>query len=184
MNARFGETDFTLVEGDITHQDTDAIVNAANTRLMGGSGVDGAIHRAGGPVIMQECKAYIREHGSLPVGEAMMTTGGQLHARYVIHTVGPFWHGGEHGEPEKLASCYRNSLRLALDHGLKTVAFPSISTGVYRYPMDRAARIALGTIRDFCEEHSGLEEVRMVLFGEAALKVYEEALTAEKDRKG
>ena len=174
--AQFGGTRLTLVEGDITHQDTDAIVNAANTRLMGGSGVDGAIHRAGGPSIMQECKAYIREHGSLPVGEAMMTTGGNLHARYVIHTVGPFWQGGEHGEAEKLANAYRNSLQLALDNGLKTVAFPSISTGVYRYPTDQAAQVALGAIREFCETNPGLDEVRMVLFGGAALKVYEEAL--------
>lgn len=176
MTATFGNTLLTLVNGNIVLQDTDAIVNAANSSLMGGGGVDGAIHRAGGPQILEECRVHIRRIGKLGTGQAVITTGGNLHARYVIHTVGPYWHGGEDGEPEQLADAYRNSLALAVERGLKSVAFPSISTGVFRFPAELAARIALGTIKDVCESGPGLEEVRMVLFGEPALKVYEDAL--------
>jgi O-acetyl-ADP-ribose deacetylase (regulator of RNase III) len=179
MAVRFGETLFTLLSGNIVQQDTDAIVNAANSRLMGGSGVDGAIHRAGGPTILEDCRVIIRRIGKLRTGEAVITTGGNLHARHVIHTVGPVWQGGDKGEPELLANAYQNSLTVAVEHGLKTVAFPSISTGVFGYPMDRAAAVAISTIRQFCEGNVPLDEVRIVLFGDAVLKVYETALQAE-----
>src|SRR3990172_12505763 len=141
MEVRINKSKLELVEGDITRQDTEVIVNAANSRLAGGGGVDGAIHRAGGPQILAECKKI----GGCPTGEARITTGGRLQARWVIHTVGPVYRDGKHGEPELLASAYRNSLRLALEKGIKTLAFPSISTGAYGYPMADAARIALCT---------------------------------------
>jgi O-acetyl-ADP-ribose deacetylase (regulator of RNase III) len=161
-----------LVEGDITKQDTEAIVNAANTTLLGGGGVDGAIHRAGGPDILEEC----RKIGGCPTGEARITTGGRLKARWVIHTVGPVYRDGKHREPELLASAHRNSLRLASEKGIKTLAFPSISTGAYGYPMPEAARIALTTACDYLTAHPEITLVRFVLFGEAALRTYEDAL--------
>ena len=161
-----------LVEGDITHQPTDAIVNAANSGLRGGGGVDGAIHRAGGPAIMEEC----RKIGGCPTGQARITTGGQLPARYVIHAVGPVYRGGDRGEPELLASAYRNSLRVADEHGLKSISFPSLSTGVYGYPMDQAARIALKTVVDYLKGGTILEQVIFVLYGSSAFSAYEEAL--------
>ncbi|MGD9763619.1 MAG: O-acetyl-ADP-ribose deacetylase [Candidatus Binatia bacterium] len=160
-----------LVRGDITEQDTDAIVNAANTTLLGGGGVDGAIHRAGGPEIIAEC----RRLGGCATGEAKITSGGRLNARYVIHAVGPVYRDGRHGEAELLASAYRSSLALASQHGLRSVAFPSISTGAYRYPIAGAARIALGAVADYLNAHAEIELVRFVLFTEADLASYREA---------
>ncbi len=166
-----------LKQGDITKEKTDAIVNAANSGLMGGGGVDGAIHRAGGPAILEECKKIIARIGHLDTGKAVITTGGKLPARHVIHTVGPVWHGGNSGEPGLLASAYRESLKLAADNKLQTVAFPSISTGVYGYPVDRAARVALGAVIDFIKTRPGpLKEITFVLFNAEILRVYQEAL--------
>jgi O-acetyl-ADP-ribose deacetylase (regulator of RNase III) len=172
MEIKAGQSVLELVEGDITLQDTDAIVNAANTSLLGGGGVDGAIHRAGGPQILEEC----RRLGGCPTGEARITTGGNLKARYVIHTVGPVYRDGFHREPELLASCYRESLKLASAKGLESVAFPSISTGAYGYPLADAARIALKTVKEYLADHPEIERVRFVLFGKAAYDAYEAAL--------
>jgi O-acetyl-ADP-ribose deacetylase len=157
-----------VVEGDITTQDVDAIVNAANEALLGGGGVDGAIHRAAGPELLEAC----RRIGGCPPGEARITPGFGLKARHVIHTVGPIWRGGGAGEALTLASCYRSSLRLAAGHGLATIAFPSISTGAYGYPLDQAAAIAVATVREEAERHPGIEEVRFVTFGTSASTVY------------
>lgn len=161
-----------LTQGDITAVAVDAIVNAANSGLRGGGGVDGAIHRAGGPSIMEEC----RRIGGCPTGEARITGAGKLLARYVIHAVGPIWSGGNQGEEDLLASAYAYSLRLAAEHDIKTVAFPSISTGVYSFPIDRAARIALHTIRDHLMGETPVEEAVMVLFSARDLAAYEQAL--------
>lgn len=166
-----------LVQGDITEQDIDAIVNAANSTLMGDGGVDGAVHRKGGPKILEECK-HIRATewpDGLPTGKVVITSGGNLKARYVIHTVGPVWRGGNQGEPELLAEAYRNSLRLAVSKGLKTIAFPSISTGAYRYPIEKASRIALATIKEFLEKEDKLDKVVFVLFKKHDLEIYKEA---------
>src|SRR5512138_958641 len=153
----------TLLQGDITEQETDAIVNAANSSLLGGGGVDGAIHRAGGPKILEECKTIRAQHGPLPTGEAVLTSGGKLKARFVIHTVGPVWHGGRENEEQLLANAYHNSLRLAAEHGIRTIAFPSISTGAYGFPAERAAAIAFSTVRQFLIENPNtLNEVRFV----------------------
>ena len=140
----FGRGRIQLTRGDITRETTDAIVNAANSSLLGGGGVDGAIHRAGGPAILEDCKRIRAQRGELPAGEAVVTTAGRLPCRRVIHTVGPIWHGGTHGEPETLARCYRNSLALAAAEGLESVAFPSISTGAYGYPVEQARRPRCG----------------------------------------
>ena len=161
-----------LVRGDITLQATDAIANAANSGLRGGGGVDGAIHRAGGPSIMEHC----RKIGGCPTGQAAITPGGGLKARYVIHAVGPIWSGGGRGEDNLLASAYGESLRLASEHGLKTVAFPSISTGAYGFPVERAAGIALSTAIAYLQEHPEIELVRFVLFSDSDLRIYESAL--------
>jgi O-acetyl-ADP-ribose deacetylase (regulator of RNase III) len=164
-----------LVRGDITRQDTEAIVNAANTTLLGGGGVDGAIHRAGGPEILAEC----RRLGGCDTGDAKITGGGLLRARFVIHTVGPVYAGGKRGEADLLASAYRRSLEVATAHGIRSVAFPSISTGAYRFPIGAAARIALGTVARFLRARPGeLELVRFVLFSEADFAAYEAALRA------
>ncbi len=160
-----------LVQGDITHEETDGIVNAANSGLRGGGGVDGAIHRAGGPAILEEC----RKIGGCPTGQAVITTGGRLKARHVIHTVGPVYRDGQHGEPELLASAYRNSLALAREHGLKSVAFPSISTGIYGYPVSEAARIALGVVQECSKDPGFLELIRFVLFDEVTFRAYQAA---------
>lgn len=167
-----------LVQGDITTQTTDAIVNAANSSLLGGGGVDGAIHRAGGPQILEECKAIRARQGPCPAGEAVITSGGKLPARHVVHAVGPIWRGGSEGEPETLASAYRRSLEIAVAHGVRSIAFPSISTGAYRYPVRQAANVALETVKDFlARERRAPELVRFVLFDAETLRAYEEALT-------
>jgi O-acetyl-ADP-ribose deacetylase (regulator of RNase III) len=166
-----------LVQGDITDVDADAIVNAANQTLMGGGGVDGAIHKRGGPTILEECKRIKASEwpNGLPTGKAVITSGGNLRTKHVIHTVGPVWHGGSHGEPGLLADAYENSLKLAAFKKLKTVAFPSISTGAYRYPIEKASRTALTTVKQFLENESTLREITFVLFTEHDFKVYDEA---------
>ncbi len=176
MEQVIAGTRLSLKQGDITRQETDAIVNAANSGLMGGGGVDGAIHRAGGPAILDDCKKIVAERGRLPAGQAVITTGGKLKAKHVIHTVGPVWHGSERGEPEVLASAYRESLRTAVERGLKTVSFPSISTGVYGYPVDKAASVAMQTVADFLGQDETLEEVVFVLFDPGTYDGYQRAL--------
>ena len=168
-----GKTRLGLIQGDITKQATDAIVNAANSSLMGGGGVDGAIHRAGGPAILSECRQIVSRIGRLDTGKAVITTGGELKAKYVIHTVGPVWHGGSRGEAELLASAYRESLKLATEHKLKSISFPSISTGVYSYPVAEAARVALETVIAFLRgESTSLQEVFFVLYDSNTYLVY------------
>ena len=171
---KIGNATVRLIRGDITEMETDAIVNAANSSLMGGGGVDGAIHRKGGPKILEECKKIRATEWprGLPTGNAVITSAGNLKAKNVIHSVGPIWQGGNHGEPELLAVAYYNSLRLAVANGLKTVAFPSVSTGAYGYPIAEASRIALETVKDFLEMEDNLCEVIFVLFSEHDLKVY------------
>ncbi len=166
-----------LIQGDITKQATDAIVNAANSSLMGGGGVDGAIHRAGGSAILEECKQIVSRQGRLPTGKAVITTGGNLKARFVIHTVGPVWHGGKNGEPELLASAYRESLKVAAEKNLHSVSFPSISTGVYSYPVAKAALVALGAVASFLKEHvTSISEVVFVLFDTDTFQSYKSAI--------
>lgn len=165
----------TVVAGDITKQHVDAIVNAANSSLLGGGGVDGAIHRAAGPQLVQECRTL----GGCPTGEAKITGGYNLPARHVIHTVGPVWHGGERGEPDLLARCYRNSLALAVAHAVRTIAFPAISTGIYGYPLEAATRIAIAETRCFLDGDEMLEEVRFVCHGDAAYATYRGMLGEE-----
>src|SRR5436309_11538670 len=160
------------VRGDITEQAVDAIVNAANTTLLGGGGVDGAIHRAAGPELLDECRTL----GGCRTGEAKITKGYKLPAKWVIHTVGPVWRDGRHREEELLASCYRNSLALAEQNGARAIAFPSISTGAYGFPMERAARIAVTEIKRFLERNSSLEKVVLVSFGRSAFDIHREAL--------
>ena len=165
-----------IIKGDITTMTTDAIVNAANSSLMGGGGVDGAIHRAGGPAILEECKIVVSRQGRLPTGQAVITTGGKMKTKHVIHTVGPIWRGGDHGEPDLLASAYHESLKLAAENNLSSIAFPSISTGVYGYPVDKASRIAMNTVASFLEEPSSIKEVIFVLFNSEAYDAYASAL--------
>ncbi len=165
-----------LLRGDITREEVDAIVNAANSALMGGGGVDGAIHRAGGPQILEECKQIRAMQGQLPAGQAVITGGGNLKAQYVIHTVGPIWRDGSCNEEETLASAYRESLKLAAQYELKTVSFPSISTGAYGFPLSKAAPIAISTACEFFKEQSSVEEVRFVLFDAFAYNEFETAL--------
>jgi O-acetyl-ADP-ribose deacetylase len=160
-----------LILGDITNQNVDAIVNAANSSLMGGGGVDGAIHRSGGPTILEECKKIIAKHGSCPTGEAVITTAGNLPAKFVIHTVGPVWSGGKNNESIKLASCYKNSLRLAVENGLQSIAFPNISTGIYGYPKKEAAKIAVKTVSDFLQSNATVI-VYFVCFDEENFELY------------
>lgn len=164
-----------LLTGDITRQDTDAIVNAANSSLMGGGGVDGAIHRAGGPAILDACKKYRNSHPPLQPGQAIATTGGNLSAHYVIHTVGPVWYGGDRDEPETLASCYRESLRVAGELKIASVAFPSISTGAFGYPVHLAAEVAVRAVTDAFPDLQYLREARFVLFDERTFHAYKKA---------
>lgn len=168
MEVRIGSATVAITKGDITREKTVAIVNAANETLLGGGGVDGAIHRAGGPTILEECKKI----GGCRTGNAVMTTGGDLSATHVIHTVGPVWRGGSRGEPDLLASCYRKSLEIASERGVRSVAFPSISTGAYRYPIEEAAGIAVREVAEYVQAHPEIEEVRFVLFSEKDLEVY------------
>ncbi|HVO67969.1 MAG TPA: O-acetyl-ADP-ribose deacetylase [Syntrophales bacterium] len=172
MEVKINNSTLALVEGDITIEETDAIVNAANSRLAGGGGVDGAIHRAGGPSIMAEC----RKIGGCPTGQAVITTGGNLKAKFVIHTVGPVYQGGAKGEAALLKSAHLESLKLASARQLKSVAFPAISTGVYGYPVNEAAHIALKTVIDYLKEHSDIELVRFVLFGRKTYDTFAEEL--------
>ena len=162
----------TVLAGDITQQRVEAIVNAANTSLLGGGGVDGAIHRAAGPELLAECRTL----GGCATSQAKITKGYKLPARWVIHTVGPVWHDGQHGEDELLASCYRSCFALIESRGIKTVAFPSISTGAYGFPMDRAARIAVRETKQFLERNPSVEQVILVCFGASALEIHQAAL--------
>lgn len=173
MRIDIGGGELELKLGDITLEAVDAVGNAANAALAGGRGVDGAIHRAGGPAIMAEC----REIGGCPTGQAVMTTGGKLPAKKVLHMVGPIWRGGGAGEPELLASCYRVALGLAHDAKLESVAFPSVSTGIYGYPVEKAAEVALGEILAFMRGHRSPTLVKMVLFDDRTLRAYEKALS-------
>ncbi|QKJ31287.1 O-acetyl-ADP-ribose deacetylase [Mucilaginibacter mali] len=165
-----------LIKGDITKQHVDAVVNAANSSLMGGGGVDGAIHRAGGKQILDDCMDIINRQGRCKTGEAVITTGGKLPARYVIHTVGPVWNGGHKNEPELLANCYRNSLQLAVDKGIKTIAFPNISTGIYHYPKAEAAQVAINAVNNFLKDNDSIAEVTFVCFDEENFALYKDLL--------
>ncbi|NLM36836.1 MAG: O-acetyl-ADP-ribose deacetylase [Firmicutes bacterium] len=161
-----------VIHGDITKVEVDAIVNAANSSLLGGGGVDGAIHRAGGPAILAECQKIREKQGGCPTGEAVITTAGRLPAKYVIHTVGPVWRGGEKDESRLLANCYRNSLALAVQNAVKTIAFPNISTGVYRFPKELAAEIALQTVAAFLQENQQIKKVYFVCFDRENYELY------------
>ena len=161
-----------LIKGDITEVNVDAIVNAANSSLMGGGGVDGAIHRAGGPLILEQCRKIVAKQGGCKTGEAVITCGGALPAKFVIHTVGPVWNGGKKNEPSLLASCYINSLNLAVEHKLLSVAFPNISTGIYGYPKKEAAEIAIHTVIQFLEQNDFIEKVYFVCFDDENYFIY------------
>lgn len=165
-----------VIKGDITTQHMDAIVNAANSSLMGGGGVDGAIHRAGGPQILEECKKIIRKQGELPAGEAVITTAGKMPAKYVIHTVGPVWNGGNSKEQQKLSNCYTNSLKLAIKNNCKTIAFPNISTGVYGYPKEKAAKVAVQTTQKFLQSNPEIEQVVFVCFDDENYRLISEEI--------
>ena len=169
---KIDQTNVRIVKGDITKQHVDAMVNAANNSLLGGGGVDGAIHRVAGPQLLEECKTL----DGCDTGDAKLTKGYDLPAKAVIHTVGPIWRGGNKNEDGLLAGCYRNSLSLAVENGLKTIAFPSISTGAYRFPIDRAAKIAISEIKNFLENSTALVEVQMVCFGDETYAAYTKAL--------
>lgn len=176
--ANINQTRLSIIQGDITQQATEVIVNAANSSLMGGGGVDGAIHRAAGPAILEGCKQIVARQGRLPTGQAVITTGGNLKARFVIHTVGPIWHGGSQGEPGLLASAYRESLKVAAGDNLPSISFPSISTGAYGYPVAEAAKVALSTVVSFLKEQTtSIKEVVFVLFDAATFASYSSALS-------
>ena len=172
MGSLYKENKIKLVKGDITKLKADAIVNAANSSLLGGGGVDGAIHRGGGSAILEECLQIRSRQGGCEAGETVITTAGNLEAKYVIHTVGPIWNGGANREAELLANCYRNSLRLAVENQVKTIAFPGISTGVYRFPKEQAAKIAITEVKAFLDENEELEEVIFVCFDESNYEIY------------
>jgi len=178
MNTQIKQTDLELIQGDITKAEVDAIVNAANSELIGGGGVDGAIRRAGGAAIENACAEIRRREGGCPTGKAVITPGGDLYAKYVIHTVGPVWEGGNSGEAELLASCYQESLRLAVENRIRSVAFPSISTGIYGYPTEKAAVVALTAVKEFVEQNNtALITIQFILFDEATRTCYEDALS-------
>jgi O-acetyl-ADP-ribose deacetylase len=172
LQILIGKSALTLILGDITEQDTDAIVNAANSSLLGGGGVDGAIHRAGGPKILDECRAIRATKGECPTGEAVLTSGGSLKAKFVIHAVGPVWRGGNWNELALLGNTYRNSLRVALENNIHTIAFPSISTGIYGFPIERASRIAFDVVKQFVKEHPSIKEARFIVFSQQDFEVY------------
>jgi O-acetyl-ADP-ribose deacetylase (regulator of RNase III) len=172
ISCKIKSAKLSILQGDITRQETDAIVNAANSGLMGGGGVDGAIHRAGGPAILEECKIIVARHGRLPAGKAVITTAGKMKAKHVIHTVGPVWRGGGENESALLASAYRESLRLAAEQKLNSIAFPSISTGAYGYPVEEAAAVAVKAVKDFLSVETSIKEVVFVLFDEKTYQVY------------
>jgi O-acetyl-ADP-ribose deacetylase (regulator of RNase III) len=177
MEIMINETEISIVQGDITRQATDAIVNAANSSLMGGGGVDGAIHRTGGPAILEECKKIVARQGRLPTGKAVITMGGNLKARYVLHTVGPIWHGGSRNEAKLLESAYYECLNLATENKLASISFPSISTGAYGYPVDEAAKVAISTVVSFLKEQAtSLKDVVFVLFDARTYESYRRAL--------
>jgi len=178
MEFKVGDATLELIKGDLTEVEADVIVNAANSTLLGGGGVDGAIHRKGGKKILEECISIRTAEwpDGLPTGCAVITSGGDLKAKHVIHTVGPIWRGGFCGEDKLLKQAYKNSLKLALSNGLKTVAFPSISTGVYGYPVEEASRIAVAAVKDFLEKEAGIERVLFVLFSERDFEIYLKAI--------
>lgn len=176
MEVKVNKARLVLVKGDITEEETDAIVNAANSRLAGGGGVDGAIHRAGGPSIMEEC----RKIGGCPTGQAVITTAGNLKARYVIHAVGPIYQGGTKGEEKLLRGAYEESLKIASKKGLKSISFPAISAGAYGYPLEEAAKVALKAVIDYLKSTEGIELVRFVLFDDRTLEAFKKQLTALK----
>jgi O-acetyl-ADP-ribose deacetylase (regulator of RNase III) len=175
--------ELSIIQGDITLQATDAIVNAANSSLMGGGGVDGAIHRAGGPAILEECIKIVARQGRLPAGQAVITTAGRLKTKYVIHTVGPIWRGGNQGEPALLAGAYRESLKLAAVNNLSSLSFPSVSTGAYGYPVEKAALIALKEVISFLGQETSIKEVVFVLFNGPTFEAYRDALQELKNEK-
>ena len=179
MNVQDIKSKISVLQGDITTIGIDAIVNAANSTLLGGGGVDGAIHRAGGPKILEECKEIVAREGNCKTGDAVITTGGNLPAKYVIHTVGPVWQSGNKEEAEKLSNCYRNSLELAVKHGVSSVAFPNISTGVFGFPKEEAARIAIDTVNSFLSEDQHIEKVLFICFDDENFKLYNDLLSAD-----
>jgi len=177
MEFKVGNVIFQIIRGDITDVEVDAIVNAANSTLLGGGGVDGAIHRKGGPKILEDCRRIRAKEwpDGLPTGNAVITTGGNLKAKHVIHTVGPIWRGGFYDEAKLLRTAYRNSMKLAVANGLKSIAFPSISTGAYGYPTEEAAAVALGAVKDFLEKEDEIDKVTFVLFSDRDLGIYQDA---------
>ena len=178
MQRQFGDTAIELVQGDITKAEVDAIVNAANEKLIGGGGVDGAIRKAAGEKVVKECDAIRASQGGCPTGKAVITTGGNLSAKYIIHTVGPVWDGGSTGEPELLASCYKESLTLAVEYDVNSIAFPSISTGVYGYPTEKASTVALETIRDLVASDMSVPIfIQFVLFDDVTFSIYSTVLS-------
>lgn len=177
MQTQIAETNLELIQGDITKAQVDAIVNAANSALVGGGGVDGAIRRAGGDAIEEACAEIRSREGGCPTGKAVITPGGNLHAKYVIHTVGPVWEGGDSGEAELLASCYQESLRLAAENGVQSIAFPSISTGIFGYPTEKAAVVTLTAVKEFVLQNNTVPTtIQFVLFDEATHTCYVDAL--------
>jgi len=174
------KTTINIIKGDITKQQVDAIVNAANSSLLGGGGVDGAIHRAGGPEILEACKKIVADQGPCKTGEAVITTGGELPARFVIHAVGPIWYGGKNKEEQLLANAYLNSLNLAALNDIRSIAFPNISTGAYNFPKDKAARIALKVTYDFIEAENIFEEILFVCFDEENFQLYNHLISIKE----
>lgn len=172
------KTKIEVLKGDITKVTVDAIVNAANSSLLGGGGVDGAIHRAGGKAILEECKKIVARQGGCETGEAVITTAGNLDAKFVIHTVGPIWSGGQKNEAEKLANCYKNSLQLAIENNCKTIAFPNISTGVYGYPKKEAAKIAVATVSEFVSQTDKIDKVIFVCFDDENFNLIDNQLNS------